>query len=90
MRAQPGKAVQQLVSTGQSGFTNSFLAGATRNIVGPEADRQFKAWTESISKGAIQVQSAWSSAMTHVGSAIDEFVKTGKLNFSDLVLDAAS
>jgi TP901 family phage tail tape measure protein len=83
--SEAGKAVQQLVSTNPGSFGASFMASATRNIVGPDADKQFKAWTESISKGAIQVQSAWSSAMTHVGSAIDEFVKTGKLNFSDLV-----
>lgn len=50
-----------------------------------ESKTAFEKWVESIQKGAIQVQSVWTSAMGHIGSAIDDFVKTGKLNFSDLV-----
>lgn len=84
--ASAGTAVKDLVTAGQgSGFGSGFLSGITQNTVGEAAAKRFFDWTKSIKDGAIQVQSAWTSAMNHVGSAIDEFVKTGKLDFSDLV-----
>lgn len=81
-----GSAIQSLVSGGgQATFGSGFTSSFTNGIAGPEAQKRFADFTKSIQAGAIQVQSTWTSAMNHVGSAIDEFVKTGKLDFSSLV-----
>lgn len=80
------KAVASLVSGGgQASFGSGFTSSFTNSIAGPEAQKRFADFTKSIQQEAIQVQSTWTSAMNHIGSAIDDFVKTGKLNFSDLV-----
>ncbi|QJE95224.1 phage tail tape measure C-terminal domain-containing protein [Luteolibacter luteus] len=63
-----------------SRFSSSFASS-----MGGSTQTRFNEFTKSIQEGAIKVKSTWTSAMKHVGRAFDEFVKTGKLNFSDLV-----
>lgn len=45
---------------------------------------KLKDWIDALKLTGLEVGNVWTDSMQTIGSAIDEFVKTGKLNFKDL------
>lgn len=63
-----------------AGGSRGGAAGALETVSEKAAEA-----SREIQLAGIQVQSAWTGAMQNIGTAIDQFVQTGKLDFKSLV-----
>jgi hypothetical protein len=71
--------------TGALGGSGGGAAGGGAKGAVEDLGKQFEETGEAIKFHGLEIQNVWNNSMQSIGSAIDDLVKTGKLDFKSLV-----